>query len=315
MNRNTKIFITGHKGMVGSAIVRYLKKKNYNNLITIDRKNLDLEEQSKVKKFIKKQKIEIVIHCAAKVGGIKSNSIYRADYISKNLNMQNNVIIGSHEAKVKRLIFLGSSCIYPRECAQPIKEEYFLSGQLEDTNRPYAIAKIAGVEMCKSYNEQHGSMYQSVMPSNLYGPNDNYDLNSSHFIPALIRKIYSAKVDKKKKIKLWGTGKAKREVTFVDDVAEGIILLAKSKNKEFLINIGSGFEKTISEYAKIIAYHLDYRGKIIFDQNRYLDGTPRKIVSSQKIKKLGWKAKTNFDKGVKIAINDFLFKYRQKKPI
>ncbi len=296
--------------MVGSAIVRYLKKKNYKNLITINRKKLDLEDQLKVKKFIKKQKIEIVIHCAAKVGGIKSNSTYKADFISKNLSMQNNIILGSYEAKIKRLIFLGSSCIYPRECPQPIKEEYFLSGKLEDTNRPYAIAKIAGVEMCKSFNEQYGTKYQSVMPSNLYGPNDNYDLNNSHFIPALIRKIYQAKVKKKKQIKLWGTGKPKREVTYVDDVAEGVILLIKSKNKEFLINIGSGFEKTISEYAKIIANHLDYRGKIIFDQNRYLDGTPRKIVSSKKIKKLGWKAKTDFDKGLKIAINDFLVKNR-----
>ncbi len=296
--------------MVGSAIVRYLKKKNYKNLITINRKKLDLEDQLKVKKFIKKQKIEIVIHCAAKVGGIRSNSTYKADFISKNLSMQNNIIIGSYEAKIKRLIFLGSSCIYPRECPQPIKEEYFLSGKLEDTNRPYAIAKIAGVEMCKSFNEQYGTKYQSVMPSNLYGPNDNYDLNNSHFIPALIRKIYQAKVKKKKQIKLWGTGKPKREVTYVDDVADGVILLIKSKNKEFLINIGSGFEKTISEYAKIIANHLDYRGKVIFDQNRYLDGTPRKIVSSKKIKKLGWKAKTDFDKGLKIAINDFLVKNR-----
>lgn len=296
--------------MVGSAIVRYLKKKNYKNLITINRKKLDLEDQLKVKKFIKKQKIEIVIHCAAKVGGIRSNSTYKADFISKNLSMQNNIIIGSYEAKIKRLIFLGSSCIYPRECPQPIKEEYFLSGKLEDTNRPYAIAKIAGVEMCKSFNEQYGTKYQSVMPSNLYGPNDNYDLNNSHFIPALIRKIYQAKVKKKKQIKLWGTGKPKREVTYVDDVADGVISLIKSKNKEFLINIGSGFEKTISEYAKIIANHLDYRGKVIFDQNRYLDGTPRKIVSSKKIKKLGWKAKTDFDKGLKIAINDFLVKNR-----
>ena len=296
--------------MVGSAIVRYLKKKNYKNLITINRKKLDLEDQLKVKKFIKKQKIEIVIHCAAKVGGIRSNSTYKADFISKNLSMQNNIIIGSYEAKIKRLIFLGSSCIYPRECPQPIKEEYFLSGKLEDTNRPYAIAKIAGVEMCKSFNEQYGTKYQSVMPSNLYGPNDNYDLNNSHFIPALIRKIYQAKVKKKKQIKLWGTGKPKREVTYVDDEADGVILLIKSKNKEFLINIGSGFEKTISEYAKIIANHLDYRGKVIFDQNRYLDGTPRKIVSSKKIKKLGWKAKTDFDKGLKIAINDFLVKNR-----
>ncbi|MBD1165287.1 GDP-L-fucose synthase [Pelagibacterales bacterium SAG-MED10] len=310
MNKNSKIFITGHQGMVGSAIVRYLKKKNYKNLITINRKKLDLEDQLKVKKFIKKQKIEIVIHCAAKVGGIRSNSTYKADFISKNLSMQNNIIIGSYEAKIKRLIFLGSSCIYPRECPQPIKEEYFLSGKLEDTNRPYAIAKIAGVEMCKSFNEQYGTKYQSVMPSNLYGPNDNYDLNNSHFIPALIRKIYQAKVKKKKQIKLWGTGKPKREVTYVDDVADGVISLIKSKNKEFLINIGSGFEKTISEYAKIIANHLDYRGKVIFDQNRYLDGTPRKIVSSKKIKKLGWKAKTDFDKGLKIAINDFLVKNR-----
>ena len=164
--------------------------------------------------------------------------------------------------------------------------------------------------MCKSFNEQYGTKYQSVMPSNLYGPNDNYDLNNSHFIPALIRKIYQAKVKKKKQIKLWGTGKPKREVTYVDDVADGVISLIKSKNKEFLINIGSGFEKTISEYAKIIANHLDYRGKVIFDQNRYLDGTPRKIVSSKKIKKLGWKAKTDFDKGLKIAINDFLVKNR-----
>ena len=280
--------------MVGSAIVRYLKKKNYKNLITINRKKLDLEDQLKVKKFIKKQKIEIVIHCAAKVGGIRSNSTYKADFISKNLSMQNNIIIGSYEAKIKRLIFLGSSCIYPRECPQPIKEEYFLSGKLEDTNRPYAIAKIAGVEMCKSFNEQYGTKYQSVMPSNLYGPNDNYDLNNSHFIPALIRKIYQAKVKKKKQIKLWGTGKPKREVTYVDDVADGVILLIKSKNKEFLINIGSGFEKTISEYAKIIANHLDYRGKVIFDQNRYLDGTPRKIVSSKKIKKTRMESKNRF---------------------
>jgi GDP-L-fucose synthase len=312
MNKNSGIFITGHRGMVGSGILRYLKKKNYKNLITIDRKKLDLENQSEVKKFLKKKKIEIVIHCAAFVGGIKSNTLYKADYISRNLIMQSNIISGSHEVGIKELIFLGSSCIYPRDCIQPIKEESFLSGKLEITNRSYAIAKIAGVEMCKSFNEQYKRNYQSIMPSNIYGPNDNYDLENSHFIPALIRKIYEAKKKQKKNIILWGTGKAKREVTHVDDLAAGIILLLKNKNNDFLMNIGSGYERTIKDYAKMISKELGYEGKIIFDKNRYLDGTPRKIVSSKKLRNLGWKAKLNFRRGLKLTINDFLTNKKYK---
>jgi GDP-L-fucose synthase len=312
MNKKSRIFITGHKGMVGSGILRFLRKNNYTNLITIDRKKLNLENQIEVKKFLKKKKLDIVIHCAALVGGIKFNKLYKADFISKNLIIQSNIINGCNEFGIKNLIFLGSSCIYPRNCRQPIKEEYFLSGQLEMSNRPYAVAKIAGVEMCRAFNEQYRRKYQSVMPSNIYGPNDNYDLEKSHFIPALIRKIYEAKKKQKKNVILWGTGKPIREVTYVDDVAEAIIFILKSKNNDFLINIGSGYENTIEEYARIISEEIGYSGKIIFNKNRSLDGTPRKVVSSKKLNKLGWKPKINFNKGLKITIEDFLTnnKYR-----
>tara|TARA_B110000263_G_scaffold199852_1_gene178997 strand:- start:912 stop:1844 length:933 start_codon:yes stop_codon:yes gene_type:complete len=305
---NKKIFVAGHKGLVGSAICKILKKNKYTNILTIDRKKLDLTDQKKVFDFLKKNKPKYIIIAAALVGGIYANNKYRADFIYNNTAIQNNLIHSAFLNNIKNLIFLGSSCVYPRECKQPIKEEYLLTGPLEKTNEPYAVAKISGIKMCESYNLQHNTNYKCLMPSNTYGINDNYDLQSSHFFPALIRKIYLNTKKNKKYLKLWGTGKPKRELMYVDDVAEACIYFMNKKTKHSLINIGSGEEKTIKQYADFVVKKINSKLKIKFDQNRSMDGTPRKILDCSLARSYGWKPKFSLEKGFMITYNDFVRK-------
>ena len=305
---NKKIFVAGHKGLVGSAICKILKKNKYTNILTIDRKKLDLTDQKKVFDFLKKNKPKYIIIAAALVGGIYANNKYRADFIYNNMAIQNNLIHSAFLNNIKNLIFLGSSCVYPRGCKQPIKEEYLLTGPLEKTNEPYAVAKISGIKMCESYNLQHNTNYKCLMPSNTYGINDNYDLQSSHFFPALIRKIYLNTKKNKKYLKLWGTGKPKRELMYVDDVAEACIYFMNKKTKHSLINIGSGEEKTIKQYADFVVKKINSKLKIKFDQNRSMDGTPRKILDCSLARSYGWKPKFSLEKGFMITYNDFVRK-------
>ena len=314
INKKSKIFIAGHNGMIGSAIVRRLKDLKYRNLYTINKKKLDLRDQSKVFKYLKKIKPEAVIIAAAKVGGIKVNNTKKAEFIFDNLSIQNNLIHGSYKVGVKNLIFLGSSCVYPKNSKQPIKESYLLSNYLEKTNEPYAVAKIAGIKLCSSYNFQYNLNYKCLMPCNSYGLNDNYDLETSHFLPALVRKIIEATRYKKNFIKIWGSGKALRELIYCDDVADACIFFLKKKTKETLINIGSGFDKTIDQYANFIMSHLKVKLKIIHEDKK-LDGTYRKVLDSSIAKKYGWKYKTSLEKGISTTINDYLSNYilRNKK--
>ncbi len=267
-----------------------------------------MTDQKKVFDFLKKNKPKYIIIAAALVGGIYANNKYRADFIYNNTAIQNNLIHSAFLNNIKNLIFLGSSCVYPRECKQPIKEEYLLTGPLEKTNEPYAVAKISGIKMCESYNLQHNTNYKCLMPSNTYGINDNYDLQSSHFFPALIRKIYLNTKKNKKYLKLWGTGKPKRELMYVDDVAEACIYFMNKKTKHSLINIGSGEEKTIKQYADFVVKKINSKLKIKFDQNRSMDGTPRKILDCSLARSYGWKPKFSLEKGFMITYNDFLKK-------
>lgn len=307
IKKSEKIFLAGHRGLVGSAILRRLIDHGYKNIIIIDKSNLDLTNQQKVFNFLKKKKPKAVIIAAAKVGGILDNNKYRGEYIYKNLSIQNNLIHGSFINNVKDLIFLGSSCIYPKRCRQPINEKYLLTGELEYTNEPYAIAKIAGVKLCESYNLQYGTNYKCLMPSNTYGPNDNYNLESSHFFPALISKIYKAKKKNMKTITLWGTGKAKRELIYVDDLANACIFFLNKNTEESLINIGTGKEKTIKEYAEFIIKKLGLKIKINFDTKKP-DGTLRKILDISLAKKYGWLPKISLSEGFDITYRDFLKK-------
>ena len=310
INKKSKIYVAGHKGLVGSAILRKLKSKKYSNLLYRTKSQLDLTNQLAVFNFLKRCKPDAVIIAAAKVGGIHANNTFKADFIYDNLTIQNNLIHGSYKAGVKNLIFLGSSCVYPKKCKQPIKEEYLLSGFLEKTNEPYAIAKIAGINLCSSYNEQYNLNYKCLMPCNSYGVNDNYDPNSSHFLPALIRKIIHAIKNKDDHIKIWGSGKPLREVIISDDIAEACVFFLKKKTKESIINIGSGVEKSINDYANFIMKYLQLKLKIKY-QNKKLDGTPRKLLDSSLAKKYGWKAKISLEEGIGFAINDFIEKYIQ----
>ena len=309
INQNSKIFLAGHNGLVGSAILRKLKKKNYKKIITISRKKLDLRDQNKVFKYLKKIKPRAVIIAAATVGGIKFNNNYKADFIYDNLSIQNNLIHGSYLSGVKDLIFLGSSCIYPKFCTQPIKEENLLTGILEKTNEPYAVAKIAGIKLCESYNSQYKTNYKCLMPSNSYGPNDNYDYDSSHFFASIFRKIYDAKMKKKKELILWGNGKTKREIIFSDDLADACIYFLKKKTKHSLINIGTGNDKTINEYAKLIMEFFNVKLKIKYI-NKSLTGTPRKLLSVSRAKNYGWKSKTDIKKGLKLTYENFKKVYK-----
>lgn len=305
LKKKYKIFVTGHNGLVGSSLVRRLKYFGYDNLILKTRKQLDLRNQRKVEIFFKKNKIDAVINAAGTVGGIYANNKYKADFIYDNLSIQNNIIHSCYKNKIKNLIFLGSSCIYPRNCKQPIKEEYLLTGKLEKTNEPYAIAKIAGVKLCESYNYQYNTNYKCLMPANLYGPNDNYHLENSHFLPALILKIQNAITQKKKEVIIWGTGNPKRELLFVDDLADACIYFLNKKTKETLINIGSGHEMKIIDYAKFIIKYLKSDIKIKLDLSKP-DGTPRKILDCSVARKYGWVSKTFFLEGFRVTYNDYL---------
>ena len=309
INKNSKIFVAGHNGLVGSAIVRKLKDKGYKNILTVNRLKLDLTNQSKVYNFLKKNKPKYIFIAAAKVGGIYSNNKYRADFIYSNLSIQNNIIHSAYKCNIKDLIFLGSSCVYPKLCKQPIKEDYLLNGKLEKTNEPYAIAKIAGIKMCESYNKQYGTDYKCLMPTNTFGPNDNYDALNSHFFPSLIRKIHALKNNKTKKLTLWGDGSPKRELIFVDDLADACIFFMKKKIKESLINIGTGKDFTIKEYANILIKIINPKKKIkiVFDKTKP-NGTPRKVLNINLAKKYGWQAKTNIEQAIRITYQDYLKK-------
>ena len=309
IKKKSSIFVTGHNGLVGSAVLRRLKFYGYENIITKTKKQLNLKDQSKVFRFFKSHKIDAVINAAGKVGGIHANNKYKADFIYDNISIQNNIIHSCYKNNIKHLIFLGSSCIYPRDAKQPIKEKYLLTGELEKTNEPYAIAKIAGIKMCESYNFQYKTNYKCLMPCNLYGPNDNYNLQNSHFIPALISKIHFAKKRKKKSITIWGNGKPKRELMFVDDLADACIYFLNKKTKETLINIGTGKEMSIVSYARFILLNLNVKLKIKFDQTKP-NGTPRKIVDNTIAKKYGWKPKIEFKNGLQLKYKDFLNKIR-----
>ena len=305
ISKRTKIFLAGHKGLVGSAIFKKLKEKGFVNVFTKTSKQLDLKNQKKVLNFFKKNKFEVVINAAAKVGGIYANNKYRADFMYDNLSIQNNVIYSSFLTKVETLIFLGSSCIYPRDCRQPIKEEYLLTGPLEKTNEPYAIAKIAGVKLCENFNIQYGTNYRCLMPCNIYGPGDNYHKKDSHFFPALIAKIHNAIIQKKSSITLWGSGKAKRELLFSEDLAEACLFFLNKKTKETIINIGSSNEMSVDKYAKFIINKLGVKIKINYDK-RNLDGTPRKILNSSVARRYGWRPKYSLAKGFVITYNDYI---------
>tara|TARA_Y100000992_G_scaffold246068_1_gene177381 strand:+ start:5925 stop:6863 length:939 start_codon:yes stop_codon:yes gene_type:complete len=309
INHKTKIFVAGHKGLVGSSIVRNLKKKGYKNILLADRSKLDLTDQNKVFKFLKKNKPKFIFIAAAKVGGIYSNDKYKAEFIYSNLTIQNNIIHAAYLCKIKDLIFLGSSCVYPKFCKQPIKENYLLSGELEKTNEPYAIAKIAGIKMCESYNLQYKTNYKCLMPTNTFGPNDNYDELNSHFFPSLIRKIHKIKISKKNKLVLWGNGLAKREVIYVDDIADACIYFMNKKFKETIINIGTGKDFSIKDYARIILKMIIPNKKIIikYDKSKP-NGTPRKVMNVSLAKKYGWKAKVNLKDAIRVTYNDFLSK-------
>tara|TARA_A100001388_G_C28687091_1_gene459343 strand:+ start:13 stop:948 length:936 start_codon:yes stop_codon:yes gene_type:complete len=309
INKNSKIFVAGHNGLVGSAIVRKLKDKGYKNILTVNRLKLDLTNQSKVYNFLKRHKPKYIFIAAAKVGGIYSNNKYRADFIYSNLSIQNNIIHSAYKCNIKDLIFLGSSCVYPKLCKQPIKEDYLLNGKLEKTNEPYAIAKIAGIKMCESYNRQYGTNYKCLMPTNTFGPNDNYDALNSHFFPSLIRKIHALKNKKTRKLTLWGDGSPKRELIFVDDLADACIFFMKKKIKESLINIGTGKDFTIKEYANILIKIINpkKKTKIVFDKTKP-NGTPRKVLNINLAKKYGWQAKTNIEQAIRITYQDYLKK-------
>ncbi len=309
LNKNSKIFLAGHNGMVGSSIYKHLKKNKYKNIYIQNKKKLNLINQNQTVNFIKKLKPQFVIIAAARVGGILANNKYKANFIYENLMIQTNLIHASYLAGVKKLIFLGSSCIYPKFAKQPIKEDYLLSGKLEPTNDAYAIAKIAGVKMCDAYNKQYGLNYICLMPTNLYGPNDNYDLNNCHFYPALISKIYNAKVKKKKSIEIWGNGNAKRELMYVDDLANACEYFLKKKTRHTLINIGSGDERTIKEYSKFIMKKLNINLRIVLNKKKPT-GTPRKTLNTNLAKSYGWRSKTNLNLGFDLTYRNFLKKIK-----
>ena len=305
MKLDSKIFVAGHNGMVGSSIVRRLLELGYTNIITVNKNKLNLLDQNEVDNFFRKVGPEYVFLAAAKVGGINANKTQKADFLYENLMIQTNVIKSSYSYDVKKLIFLGSSCIYPKMSPQPIKEEYLLTGSLESTNDAYAIAKIAGIKMCQSYNEQYGTNFISVMPTNLYGPNDNYDLNSSHVLPAMIRKFHEAKVEGKSSVELWGTGTPMREFLYVDDLADACIHLMLNYNESEIVNIGTGQDVTIKELALTISSIVGYKGDINFNSDM-LDGTPRKLLDVSKLKGLGWVYKTTLLEGIKKTYNDYV---------
>jgi len=310
LEKSSKIYIAGHRGMVGSAIARKLDKEGFTNIITRTSSELDLRNQADVTAFFELEKPEYVFLAAAKVGGIIANNTYRADFLYENLCIQNNVIHNAYLNGVKKLMFLGSSCIYPKLAPQPLKEEYLLTGLLEETNEPYAIAKIAGIKMCDAYREQYGCNFISVMPTNLYGYNDNYHAENSHVLPALIRKFHEAKVNHSDHVNVWGSGDPKREFLFADDLADACFFLMQNYNEPNLINIGTGKDVTIKELALLIKEVVDYDGNLVFDQSKP-DGTPRKLMDVSKLEKIGWKYSTELKDGIKLAYADFLISYNK----
>lgn len=297
MEKSAKIFVAGHRGLVGSAILRKLRADGYTNLVVRRREELDLLDTEAVRTFFTRERPEYVFQAAAKVGGILANDTYGADFIYENLVIQNNIIKSAHDSKVKKLLFLGTSCIYPKFAPQPMKEEALLDGKLEETNKPYAVAKIAGVIMCQAYHQQYGDNFISVMPTNLYGPNDNFDLQTSHVLPALIRKFHEAKDAKKPEVTVWGTGKPKREFLHVDDLADACVFLMINYHDPDIINIGTGEDVTIHELAETIKDITNYTGRIAFDTSKP-DGTPRKLLDVSRLHALGWKARIPLRKGL-----------------
>ncbi len=308
MDRAAKIYVAGHRGMVGSAIVRRLQQCGYSNILVRTRQELDLLDQRATHAFLAEHRPDFVFIAAAKVGGILANDTYRADFIHENLQTMLNLVHGSHLAGVERLLFLGSSCIYPKLAPQPIREESLLTGPLEDTNAPYAIAKIAGITMCESYTRQHGRRYTSAMPCNLYGPGDNYDPEGSHVIPAIIRKVHHAKVRHEPSVPVWGTGTPRREFLFVDDLADGCIKLMELDYDGPFVNIGSGTDVTIRELVELVMDVVGYTGSIELDTTKP-DGTPRKLMDVSRMQALGWKATTSLRDGLRIAYDDFLARH------
>lgn len=305
LNKDDRIYVAGHRGMVGSAIMRRLQAQGYTNILTRSHHELDLIEQAAVNAFMETEKPDYVFFAAAKVGGIQANNTLRAEFIYQNLMMEANVIHAAWKAGVARLMFLGSSCIYPRDCPQPISEDYLLTGPLEKTNEPYAISKIAGISMCESYNRQYGTRFVSVMPTNLYGPNDHYDLNNSHVLPALIRKTHEAMARDDAALVVWGSGKPMREFLYVDDMAEACVFLMEKGVDEGLFNVGTGQDVTIRALAETVMDVVGYRGQITFDDSKP-DGTPRKLLNVDRMKHLGWEAKTSLRDGIALAYADFL---------
>jgi GDP-L-fucose synthase len=304
MDRSSKIYIAGHRGMVGSALVRKLQAEGYNNLVTRTSKELDLRNQTQVNIFFEQEKPEYVFLAAARVGGIIANNSFRGEFIYDNLMIQNNVVHSSYLSRVSKLMFLGSSCIYPKLAPQPLKEEYLLTGLLEHTNEPYAIAKIAGIKLCDAYREQYGCNFVSVMPTNLYGPNDNYDLRTSHVLPALIRKIHEAKINGDQNVVVWGTGEPRREFLHVDDLADACYFLMLNFDEPGLINIGTGEDIQIKALAELIKEIIGFKGNLVHDTSKP-DGTPRKLMDVSKLHALGWKHKIDLRQGLEMVYEDF----------
>ncbi|MCA0446516.1 MAG: GDP-L-fucose synthase [Bacteroidetes bacterium] len=305
MEKNAKIFVAGHRGLVGSAITRRLKKAGYENLLLRTRLEVDLTDFRQVLHLFEIERPEYVFLAAAKVGGIQANNIYRADFILENLKIQNNVIESAWKTGVKKLMFLGSSCIYPKMAPQPLKEEYLLTGVLEPTNEPYAIAKIAGIKTCESFNRQYGTNYISVMPTNLYGPNDNFDLNNSHVLPALIRKFVTAKEAGADSVVIWGTGSPRREFLYADDMADACVFLMENYSGDQFVNIGTGEDVTIKELAETIKAITGFNGDLVFDSSKP-DGTPRKLLDVSKLRSMGWSHQTSLESGVRLAVDWYL---------
>lgn len=304
MEKNAKIYIAGHRGMVGSAIKRRLEREGYDNIVVRTSKELDLRDQAGVKAFFESEKPDYVFLAAAKVGGIYANNTYKAEFIHDNLVIQSNIIHQAYLNGVKKLAFLGSSCIYPKFAPQPMKEEALLTGELEPTNAPYAIAKIAGIKMCQAYHDQYGSNFISLMPTNLYGPNDNYDLQNAHVLPALIRKFYEAKVEGKPYVEIWGTGSPKREFLHVDDLADAALFLMLNYDSPEIINVGTGEDLTIRELALLIQKCVGYTGELRFNTDKP-DGTPRKLLDVSKINGLGWKARIGLEEGILAVCQEY----------
>jgi len=298
MNKRDKIYVAGHRGMVGSAIVRALKQEGYTNIVYKTSSELDLRNQAAVNQFFEKERPQYVFLAAAKVGGIQANNIYRADFLYENLMIESNIIHASYVNKVNKLLFLGSSCIYPKMAPQPLKEEYLLTDELEHTNEPYAIAKIAGIKLCESYRRQYGCNFISAMPTNLYGPNDNYDLNNSHVLPALLRKFHTAKLNGEKEVTVWGSGNPMREFLYVDDLADACLFLMREYNGEEWMNVGTGKDLTIKELAQTIQKVTGFKGKIVFDSSKP-DGTLRKLMDVSRLEKAGWKYTVELEDGIR----------------